>query len=221
MSVTFRGSREGLRITLGEGDWSTVIADLVAQLDRPSAQSFFRGARVLLETGNRSVGIQELEELIALFTQHEMELTSLIGDPSGQQALDRLRGVPDMPPEELEAENADKNGSSDVLVIRRTVRSGQVIKHAGTIVILGDVNPGGELIAEGNVIVWGKLRGVVHAGAAGDANATVGALSLSPTQLRIGTMIARAPDGVGDRTAPAEVARIRDGKIVVEPWGTI
>lgn len=207
-------------MTLGEGDWSSVISDLVAQLERPSAQSFFRGARVLLETGDRAVGIQELEELIALFSQHEMELTSLIGDPNAQKALDRLRGVPDKPPEELEVELADKDGSSDIMVIKRTVRSGQVIKHAGTIVILGDVNPGAELIAEGNVIVWGKLRGVVHAGASGDANATVGALSLAPTQLRIGTLIARAPDEMRNRQAPAEVARIRDGKIVVEPWGT-
>jgi septum site-determining protein MinC len=99
------------------------------------------------------------------------------------------------------------------MVIKRTVRSGQVIKHAGTIVILGDVNPGAELIAEGNVIVWGKLRGVVHAGASGDANATVGALSLAPTQLRIGTLIARRM-----RCAIASARRsraIRDRKIVV------
>lgn len=206
-------------MTLGEGDWSSVIGDLVAQLERPSAQSFFRGARVLLETGDRAIGIQELEELIALFAQHEMELTSLIGDPSAQKALDRLRGVPAEPPEDLESESAEQDAASDVLVIKRTVRSGQVIKHPGTIVILGDVNPGSELIAEGNVIVWGKLRGVVHAGASGDLNATVGALSLSPTQLRIGTMIARAPDDARNRLAPAEIARIRDGKIIVEPWG--
>ncbi len=220
MSVTFRGSRDGLRMTLGEGDWSSVIADLVAQLERPSALSFFRGARVLLETGDRAIGIQELEELIALFTRHEMELTSLIGDPNAQKVLDRLRGVPAAPPEELEGESDGHAAASDILVIKRTVRSGQVIKHPGTIVILGDVNPGAELIAEGNVFVWGKLRGVVHAGATGDGNATVGALSLAPTQLRIGTLIARAPDEMRNRQAPAEVARIRDGKIVVEPWNS-
>ncbi len=207
-------------MTLGEGDWSSVIADLVAQLERPSAQSFFRGARVLLETGDRDVGIQEIEELIALFGQHEMELTSLIGDPNAQKALDRLRGVPAEPPEELQAEAAESAAASDILVIKRTVRSGQIIKHAGTIVVVGDVNPGAELIAEGDVIVWGKLRGVVHAGASGNMSATVGALTLSPTQLRIGTMIARAPDEMRDRVAPAEVARVRDGKIVVEPWNS-
>ncbi len=205
-------------MTLGEGEWSSVVSDLVAQLERPAAQSFFRGARVLLETGDRAIGIPELEQLIALFTQHDMELTALIGDPNAQKALEQLRGVPAEPPEELEAESGDPGAASDILVIRRTVRSGQVIKHAGTVVIVGDVNPGGEVIAEGDVIVWGKLRGVVHAGAAGNANATVGALTLTPTQLRIGTMIARAPDEMRDRQAPAEVARIRDGKIVVEPW---
>jgi septum site-determining protein MinC len=70
------------------------------------------------------------------------------------------------------------------------------------------------------VYVWGKLRGVVHAGAAGDDHATVGALILAPTQLRIGQYIARAPDEHRVLRWPAEIARVRDGQIVVEPWGT-
>jgi septum site-determining protein MinC len=97
------------------------------------------------------------------------------------------------------------------------VRSGQTFNYAGTIVIIGDVNPGAEVIAEGDVIVWGKLRGVVHAGAAGNEDAVVGALILAPTQLRIGKQIARAPDDRRARHFP-EVARVRDGHIVVEPW---
>ena len=93
-----------------------------------------------------------------------------------------------------------------------------MVRHPGTILVLGDVNPGAQVIAEGDVIVWGKLRGVVHAGASGDENAMVGALILTPTQLRIGGQIARAPDGKRPRNAPAEIARVRGGQIVVEPW---
>ena len=88
---------------------------------------------------------------------------------------------------------------------------------AGTIVVVGDVNPGAQIVAEGDVIVWGKLRGVVHAGAAGDEDAMVGALILAPTQLRIGKQIARAPDDKRARHFP-EVARVREGRIIVEPW---
>jgi septum site-determining protein MinC len=98
------------------------------------------------------------------------------------------------------------------------VRSGQYVRHRGSIVVLGDVNPGAELIAEGDIIVWGKLRGIVHAGADGDEKAIIGALVLTPTQLRIAEQVARAPDYKRPRVAPAEIAHIRNGQIIVEPW---
>lgn len=222
-SVSFKGTREGLCVTLGEGTWREVMGELAAQLDRPGAQSFFRGARVLLETGNRPIEVIQLEELIALLAQHEMTLVSVMGEPQTQETFDQLRSSLPPPPESLGAGNG--NGAladlAEARLIRRTVRSGQVIHHTGTVVVLGDVNPAAEVIAEGDVIVWGKLRGVVHAGSAGDEKAIVGALILQPTQLRIGGLIARAPDTLGKRThhALAEIARVRDGQIVVEPWG--
>ena len=85
------------------------------------------------------------------------------------------------------------------------------------LLVIGDVNPGAEVVAGGNVVVWGKLRGMVHAGAMGDDSAIVCALSLAPTQLRIGNHIARPPDEKKASPIP-EVARVRDDRIVVEPW---
>jgi septum formation inhibitor MinC len=73
---------------------------------------------------------------------------------------------------------------------RGTLRGGQALHNLGNIVVIGDVNPGAELIASGDVVVFGALRGVAHAGAQGDAGARVIALELAPTQLRIATMIA-------------------------------
>ena len=52
--------------------------------------------------------------------------------------------------------------------IRRTIRSGQSISSDGNIVIVGDVNPGAEIIAKGDVTVWGILAGIVHAGSEGN-----------------------------------------------------
>lgn len=225
-TVTFRGSREGLRVTLAEGDWEGVYQELIAQLDRPAAQSFFRGARVLLETPHRALGIHELESLIALFAKYQMELVTVAGDAAAQKTLNRLRGEAESPPEHVEPAAPEppndvpqEAAAPEPLVIKRTLRSGQTIKHAGDVVVLGDVNPGAEIIAEGDVVVWGKLRGLVHAGASGNVNATVGALTLVPTQLRIGTLIARAPEEQRHRNAPAEIARVKNGRIVVEWWG--
>ena len=80
--------------------------------------------------------------------------------------------------------------------IRRTIRSGQSISSDGNIVIIGDVNPGAEIIAKGDVTVWGILAGIVHAGSEGNNFARIRALKLNPVQIRIGEVFARRPDTV-------------------------
>ena len=100
------------------------------------------------------------------------------------------------------------------------MRSGQAISYHGNVVILGDVNPGAEIAATGNVIVMGALRGVVHAGAGGDENAIVLAFKLQPTQLRISDHITRPPDNEIIETDHPEMARIRDGVVTIEAFQT-
>ena len=96
-----------------------------------------------------------------------------------------------------------------------TLRGGQSLHHLGNIVVIGDVNPGAELVASGDIVVFGALRGVAHAGAQGDAEARVYAIELLPTQLRIATFIA-ADAGDRNRTPiQPEVARIQNDRIVI------
>lgn len=83
---------------------------------------------------------------------------------------------------------------ADPLYIETTLRSGAEIRHDGTVVILGDVNPGSEVIAAGDILVWGRLRGVVHAGSKGNARCVILALQMEPTQIRIADFVARAPE---------------------------
>lgn len=103
------------------------------------------------------------------------------------------------------------------LLVRGTLRSGQVVEHEGNVVVLGDLNPGAMVRSTGDVIVLGHLRGVVHAGANGNRNAQVWALRLEPTQLRIADLIARSPDDERGPDGP-EIARIVDGWIQVEAY---
>lgn len=93
------------------------------------------------------------------------------------------------------------------LYLKTTVRSGTDIRHPGTVVILGDVNPGGEIIADGDILIWGCLRGVAHAGAKGDRECRIMALRMEPTQLRIADVVARAPAIAPKEFAP-EVAYV-------------
>ncbi|MFM6183864.1 MAG: septum site-determining protein MinC [Dolichospermum sp.] len=83
---------------------------------------------------------------------------------------------------------------ADALYLQMTVRSGVEIRHGGTVIILGDINPSGIIIADGDILVWGRLRGVAHAGAAGNRESLIMALQMEPTQLRIADAVARAPE---------------------------
>jgi len=96
-----------------------------------------------------------------------------------------------------------------------TLRGGQVLHHNGNIVVVGDVNPGAELVAGGDVLVFGRLAGIAHAGAQGDENARILAVDLRATQLRIATFIAADSDVAHAERGGPEVAFARDGRIVI------
>lgn len=102
-------------------------------------------------------------------------------------------------------------------VIDQTVRSGSRVESPGTVVILGDVNPGAEVVAAGDIIVVGKLRGLAHAGATGQENAAIWAMSLEAKQIRIAQHVAQAPSD--NQSRGPERARVAEGRIVLESWG--
>jgi septum site-determining protein MinC len=207
-SVTLRGTRDGVLIVLGDGEWNEILAELERQLARPNASAFFRGAQVSVETGNRFLHESERGQLQAVLAAHSINVGVMM--PAAVQAPTA--------PKEREDMYTRPSGDSEVLMIRRTVRSGQVIKHSGPVVVYGDVNDGAEIIAAGDVLVFGKLRGLVHAGAHGDDSATIGAMSLNPPQIRIGGHIAASPEVRGKKTRGPEIACVRSGQIVIEPW---
>ena len=100
--------------------------------------------------------------------------------------------------------------------MRRTLRSGHNVNYFGHVVVVGDVNPGAEIIAGGNIVVWGRLRGTVHAGADGNKNSVICALDMSPTQLRIANQI-NVMTSKKRKTGP-EIARLVDNRVIAEPW---
>lgn len=114
-------------------------------------------------------------------------------------------------------------GSVRTQIVTGNVRSGFRGEYPGNVIVLGDVNPGAELVAGGDVIVLGALRGVAHAGMGGSGEAIVWARPIASQQIRIGDAVARAPEGTNlshlqrrEGTAPAEIARLQDGQIVID-----
>ncbi len=216
--VQVKGIREGLLFLLQEGNWEQnrrALFDLVG-----AKQEFWRGARVALDS--RTVVIRE-EEILALkdeLSRYNLTLWALLSEsPSTQLAAQKLGLATRLiraDKEETEALSTLVQEGEAALFINRTLRSGYRVESVGHVVVLGDVNPGAEIVAGGTILVWGRLRGLVHAGAEGDTTAVVCALDLQPTQLRIADQIALTPQRKG-KPQP-EMARLRDGQLVAEPW---
>ena len=105
---------------------------------------------------------------------------------------------------------------SDLTIHRGTLRSGDHLQGEGSVLLLGDVNPGARISATAHVLVWGRLRGVAHAGCRGDRHARIVALQLRPLQLRIAEAVARGPEEA-PAAGQAEEARLVDGEIRIDP----
>jgi len=221
--ITIKGIRQGLLVTLVEGanqDWTVELGTLEARLG--ASPSFFRGGRVALDVGARELSRSEIEKARALLDRHQVELWAVVSaSQETEKAAQELGLVIDLGLPSARGPEAAPEGeaapSIEGLVVQRTLRSGQSLRHPGHVVIIGDVNPGAEVVAGGHIVVWGRVRGLVHAGALGDEEAVICALDLAPMQLRIAAHIARSPEDRG-RTPVPEMASVREGQIVAEPW---
>ena len=111
---------------------------------------------------------------------------------------------------------ADSSTVGALQVHRGTLRAGDQLEAKGSLLVLGDVNPGASVRAGGHVLVWGRLRGTAHAGCRGDEEARIVALQLRPLQLRIAGCVARGPDAIPP-AGLAEEARLVEGSIRIDP----
>ena len=111
--------------------------------------------------------------------------------------------------------------SSETKFFRGSVRSGKRIEYEGSIVILGDVNDGAEIIAGDNVIVVGVLRGLAHAGAKGNKKAIIAAASIECKQIRIADIIKEMEEEKDEEgntiiQARKNYASVEEDKIILE-----
>ncbi|NEP41289.1 MAG: septum site-determining protein MinC [Okeania sp. SIO2H7] len=119
--------------------------------------------------------------------------------------------------------NSQEKGKAlaEPLYLKTTVRSGIEIRHPGTVVIWGDLNPGGSVVARGDIVVWGRLRGVVHAGVDGNIKSAIAALQMEPTLIKIANLVARGPEKPPAKFYP-EVAYVTNKGIRIaraSEWG--
>jgi len=210
--VVFKGSKGGLELVINQAvDFAVILEQLKEKLE--SAAQFFTGSTgVKVVSGTTMLTGDERRQLINLLSDYGLTLSEYpemdASKPEHGQALDT--------PGDISTELCQEVEGGQTLIVSRVLRGGQKIVFQGSVLIMGDVNPGAEIIASGNITVQGTCRGIAHAGANGDKTATIMADKLMASQLRIAGLIARAPDNQDEPTC-REIARIVNGSVVIEP----
>lgn len=226
--VVFKGVKNGVLAVLNDEIEYPSLKEKLAEKLALAERFFFEGAEVTLDVGRRMLTTPQLVELDELLRgRHGLRLVDVLHtDPAAAageadeepSTAGSEGGQPRRPPRDAEEQQALQPDSS---LVRRTLRSGQRVQCDGNIVVMGDVNPGAVVIATGDILVMGVLRGVAHAGATGNQRAVVAAFRLEPTQLRIANFISRSPDeppAGADQPRGPEVASIKNGMVVIEPY---
>lgn len=215
--IDIKGIRDGLLIKLGDAAWANLQVALINAIDERCA--FFKGARLVLDVGGQVLHVAELVALREMLSERGIFFWAVLSSSSITEQTAQNLGLATRisKPRPSQVQHApDAVMDAIALWLPRTLRSGTLVEFPGHVTVMGDVNPGAEIVASGSILVWGRLRGVVHAGAQGDLNAVVCALELTPTQLRIAGEIAVSPKRKG-KVQP-EIARLKDGILVAEPW---
>lgn len=216
-SVTFKGSVNGLTIILKEEEsFENILQQIESKVS--SAGKFFKGASLDVKYKGKKLSKDEENKVLELLVQKSgAKIKSFEEDTSEPPKVQNT--TPSQPLYKIKMSNFYFKGIEEGMskFYRGTVRSGQLINFDGNIVIIGDVNPGGEIVATGNVVVLGALRGIVHAGADGNKEAIIVAFNLQPTQLRIADVITRPPDEKGVKGQPIpELAYVKDDLVYID-----
>ncbi len=123
-------------------------------------------------------------------------------------------------PKEIPNDESDEmiyhTAGGNSLLVTKSIRSGQKMSIRGNAVIMGDINPGGEIVATGNIVIMGSCRGVLHAGAEGDESCYIIVYNMCAQQLRIASHVATVPQDAG--SSPLKLAMVRDGNIVLTDY---
>lgn len=199
--IAFKGVKEGVYLEVQGSDIEKIKEEL--KLKMMKTPGFFQGIKFLGIKGAELSLEDKLEINLILKYKYDFDI----------QLEDDLSNNLIKPSSSLDI---SKEGMTKFLY--GTLRSGQIIEYNGNIVVIGDVNPGAFLKATGNIIVLGSLKGVAYAGLDDNNEAIVAAYNLLPTQLRIGDIIVRAPDEDVSEYKLPEVAKVYNGKIIIEPY---
>ncbi|WP_461207238.1 septum site-determining protein MinC [Clostridium sp. DL1XJH146] len=198
--LIIKGNKEGIKIIININkfkDFDHALQMLGDRLDK--SNKFYKGASIVIETQLAQINEKGVAKIKSMLFD-EFFIKECVFENTEEDTKKVFTGV---------YEGRTK-------FIRKTVRSGQVVEYSGNVVIIGDVNPGSEIYAGGNIMVFGSIRGNVHAGYTGNKKAVITSFRLQPALLQIANIMTRAPEG--EKPDYPEIAKIKGSSIVVEPY---
>ena len=202
--IMFKGVQGNLQLLFSDdAEFAEVLSQLRSKL-AVAADFFGAGSVIQVPMAEQRLKEEEQQQLTAVFSEYGLLWES---------AKPFLRDSAIDP--SLSGKETDTCGPQ-TLIIEKTLRGGQKIVSEHSVIVFGDVNPGAEIIAGGDIVVFGACRGMAHAGAYGNRQATIKADRLLASQLRIADVISRSPDALNEPVNP-EIARIVDGIVMIEP----
>jgi septum site-determining protein MinC len=204
--VDFKMTKEGLILVIGDYDsFEETMSELSDRLTQMGG-FFTKGDEIALLIENHSKHVQDIPRIISRIREFGLNVSRiLVGKAEDAKISDGMKVV---------EKGETKSGTK---VVKRNVRSGQVIVHSGDVVIVGNLHRGAEVIAGGSVVVFGKAEGVIRAGLNEGYKAVVMAVDLRPTLIQISDRIAHEK---GEKEIPS-IAHVRAGRIVIDKWNEV
>ncbi len=231
-SVVIKGNKNGIAVKLDANVDFDELKNMVKEKFIASAK-FFNNAALALSLEGRELSDTQEKEIIDIITDvTDINIVCLI-DHDEEKDLIYQRAVADAMKNNNHAYSTEASGEEIEMpaqplcqFYKGTLRSGQLLETESSVVILGDVNPGGKVVACGNVIVLGSLKGNIFAGANGNENAFVVALDMEPMQIKIADVIARCSDSspvkkklrAKAKVVQPKIAYVYEGNIYVEDF---
>lgn len=214
-SVIFKGGRDGIVVILDkEASFTDIKTIFIQKLQ--DAKHFFNGAKVSIRFKGRTLSPNQKEELMEILAGQDIVNISYLHEFETNEDSDATKQNLPWFVNEIAVDASMTKYHVGIL------RSGQCIEYPGSVVIIGDVNPGAQVLAGGNIIVLGTLKGMVHAGKDLETyRPFVMALEMEPVQIGIGNIIARSPDKdyskKQNKTESSLIAYLRNDQIYIEP----
>jgi septum site-determining protein MinC len=177
-NVTIKGTKDGLTLHLNDTcSFAELLTELKTKLLTNKHGDADQIVTVYVKIGNRYLTTEQETELKALIEENQYLVVKQI-DSNVILKQDAVR----------------VREESELVSVTKVVRSGQVLHVEGDLLLVGDVNPGGTVVAGGNLFVLGALKGIAHAGYRGNKNAVIAASLMKPSQLRIADIITRSEE---------------------------